>query len=86
MLGPAIPDCHNLALLPVPRPNGSYGLAFMARLYGGPVEVIQLAEFEGPIPELKRPIILLVNYVNHKIERPTIDESAVESARKKGAA
>jgi hypothetical protein len=30
MLGPAIPDCHNLALLPVPRPNGCYGLVFMA--------------------------------------------------------
>ncbi len=82
MLGPALPDRHNLALLPIPRPNGGYGLAFMARLYGGPAEVIQLAEFREPIPELRRPIVLLVDYVNHKIERPTIEESAIECARK----
>ena len=64
-----------LALLPVPRSNGSYKLAFMARLYGGPAEVFLLAEFDGPIAELKRPVILLVDYINHKIERPTIEES-----------
>ncbi|MFY9896803.1 MAG: hypothetical protein WBG18_04295 [Xanthobacteraceae bacterium] len=32
------------------------------------------------------PIVLLVDYVKHKIERPTIEESAVESARKRGTA
>jgi hypothetical protein len=85
MLGPALPDRHNLALLPIPRPNGGYGLAFMARLYGGPAEVIQLAEFKEPIPGLRRPIVLLVDYVNHKTERPTIEESVIESARKNGA-
>ncbi len=84
MLGPALPDRHNLALLPIPRPNGGYGLAFMARLYGGPAEVIQLAEFKDPIAELRRPIVLLVDYVNHKIEQPTIEEGAIESARKGG--
>jgi hypothetical protein len=73
-LGAPLPDRHNLALLPLPRPNGGCGLAFMARLYGGPAEVFLLAEFEGPIAELKRPIVLLVDYVNHKIERPTIEE------------
>jgi hypothetical protein len=85
MLGAALPDRHNLALLRVPRPNGGCGLAFMARLYGGPAEVFLLAEFEGPIPELRRPIVLLVDYVNHKIERPTIEESEVESAKKGGS-
>jgi hypothetical protein len=85
MLGAPIPDRHNLALLPVPRPSGGYGLAFMARLYGGPAEVFLLAEFEKPIAGLKRPIILLVDYINHKIEQPTIDESEVESARKEGS-
>ena len=35
-----------------------------------------LAEIEGPIAKLKRPIVLLVDYVNHKNERPTIEESA----------
>ena len=78
MLGPALPDRHNLALLPIRRPNGGCGLAFMARLYGGPAEVIQLKE---PIAELRRPIVLLVDYVNHKIEQPAIEESA----RKGGA-
>jgi hypothetical protein len=65
---------------------GVCGLAFMARLYGGPAEVFLLAEFEEPIPELRRPIVLLVDYVNHKIERPTIEESAIESARKNRSA
>jgi hypothetical protein len=45
-----------------------------------------LAEFEETIPELRRPIVLLVDYVNHKIERPTIEESAIESARKNRSA
>jgi hypothetical protein len=45
-----------------------------------------LAEFEEPIPELRRPIVPLVDYVNHKIERPTIEESAIESARKNRSA
>jgi hypothetical protein len=85
MLGAPLSDRHNLALLPRPRPNGGCGLAFMARLYGGPAEVFLLTEFEGPIAELKRPIVLLVDYVNHKIERPTIEESKIESARKKGS-
>src|ERR1700730_4237211 len=86
MLGAPLPDQHNLGLLSVPRPNGGCGLAFMARLYGGPAEVFLLAEFEEPIPELRRPIVLLVDYVNHKIERPTIQESAIESARKNRSA
>jgi hypothetical protein len=46
--------------------------------------VFQLAEFKEPIAELRRPIVLLVDYVNHKIEQPTIEESAIESARKDG--
>lgn len=86
MLGAAIPDRHNLALLSVPRPDGGHGLAFLVRLYGGPAEVFLLAEFEEPIPELRRPIVLLVDYVHHRIERPTIAECAIESARKKGPA
>ncbi len=47
MLGPALPDRHNLALLPIPRPDGGYGLAFLARLYGGPTEVFQLRNSKG---------------------------------------
>jgi hypothetical protein len=65
--------------MPIPRPDGGYALAFLARLYEGPAEVFLLAEFDGPIPGLSRPIVLLVDYVNHKIEQPTIEESAVES-------
>jgi hypothetical protein len=83
MLGPAIPDRHNLALLSVPRPDGGCAVA---RLYGGPAEVIQLGKFDELIPQLKRPVVFLVNYVNHKIEQPTIDESAIEDAKKNGAA
>ncbi len=45
----------------------------------------RFAEFERPLAELKRPIVLLVDYVHHKIERPTIEESEIESARKKGS-
>jgi hypothetical protein len=82
MLGPALPD---RALLPIPNPNGGYRLAFMTRLYGGPADVIQLAEFSEPTPKLRRPIVLLVDYVNHMIEQPTIEQSEIESARKSGA-
>ena len=35
-------------------------------LYGGPAEVIELAEFKEPIAELRRPIVLLVDYVKRK--------------------
>jgi len=86
MLGAAIPERHNLALLSVPCPDGGHGLAFLVRLYGGPAEVFMLAEFKEPIPELRRPIVLLVDYVNQRIERPTIAECVIESARKKGPA
>lgn len=84
MLGPALLDRHNLALMPIPRPDGGEALAFLARLYGGPAEVFLLAEFEGSVPGLRRPIVLLVDYVNHRIEQPTIEENAVESARMSG--
>jgi hypothetical protein len=44
--------------------------------------MFQLATFERPIPGLGRPIVLLVDCVNHRIERPTIDRSEIEKARR----
>jgi hypothetical protein len=48
----------------------------MARLYGDPMEGIRLAEFEAPIPGLECPILVHVDYVNHKIERLTLQQHA----------
>lgn len=48
------------------------------------MEVIRLAEFDDPISGLEKPIVVLVDYVNHKIERPTLEDDPVEPA--KGAA
>jgi hypothetical protein len=76
-LGPALPDKHMLALLSGPGPNGGNSLVFIARLYGGPMEGIRLAEMETPIPGLDSPIIVHVDYVNHKIERLTLEEHAL---------
>jgi hypothetical protein len=76
-LGPPLPDRHVFALMPGPGPNGRHCLVFMARLYGGAMEAIRLAEFETPIPGLQRPIVVHVNYVNHRIERLTLEEHAV---------
>ena len=52
------------------RPITDADLPFLARLYGGPAEVFLLAKFDGSIPGLRRPIVLLVDYVNQKIEQP----------------
>lgn len=75
-LGPPLPDRHVLALMQGPGPNGGHSLVFKARLYGGPMEGIRLAEFAAPIPGLERPILVYVDYVNHKIERLTLEEHA----------
>ncbi len=76
-LGPPLAELHVLALMEGPGPNGGHSLVFMARLYGGPMEGIRLAEFKTPIPGLERPILVHVDYVNHKIERLTLEEHAV---------
>jgi hypothetical protein len=76
-LGPSISDRHVLALFSGPAPQGRHALIFMARLYGGPMEGVRLAEFAAPIPELENPIIIHVNYVNHKIERMSLEEHAL---------
>jgi hypothetical protein len=60
----------------VPRPNGGHALVFMARFYGGLADAVLLAEFEAPIPSLEKPILILVDYVNQKIERPTLEDAA----------
>jgi hypothetical protein len=75
MLGSALPDRHVLTLLSVPRPNGGHALVFMARFYGGLADAVLLAEFEAPISGLEKPILLLVDYVHNKIERPTLEDA-----------
>ena len=73
-LGPPLPDRHVFALMPGPAPNGGRCLVFMARLYGGPMEGIRLAEFRTPIQGLGSPILVHVDYVNHRIERLTLEQ------------
>jgi hypothetical protein len=74
--GPPLPERHVFALTADPGLNGKHGLAFVARLYGGPIERIRLAEFDTPIPGLEHPILIHVDYVNHKIERLTLEDHA----------
>ncbi len=76
-LGPPLTDRHVLALFSGTTANGGHSLVFMARLYGGPMEGIRLAKFEAPIPGLEHPIIVHVDYVNHRIERLTLEEHAL---------
>ena len=40
------------------------------------MEGIRLAEFETPIPGLERPILVHIDYVNHKIEQLTLGQHA----------
>ena len=75
-LGPALPERHTFTLLSGPGRSGGNSLVFMARLYGGPMESIRLAEMEMPIPGLESPIVVHVDYANHKIERLTLEEHA----------
>jgi len=83
-LGPALVDRHTLALLPGPNRNGGHAVVFMARLYGGPMEGLRLAEFDTPIPGLEKPILVHVDYVNHKIERLTLEEHATRIVMESG--
>jgi hypothetical protein len=77
VLGSALPERHTLALLSGPGCSGGNSLIFMARLYGGPMESIRLAEMETPIAGLESPIVVHVDYANHKIERLTLEEHAL---------
>jgi hypothetical protein len=76
-LGPPLPNRHVLALMSGPTSNRGHSLVFMARLYGGPMEGIRLAEFEAPIPGLEDHILIHVDYVNHKIDRLTLEQHAL---------
>ena len=73
VLGPAITDRHVMALLDGPGANGGHALVFVIRLYGGPLEAFRLAEFDGPIAGLETPIVIHVDYQNHRIERHDLE-------------
>jgi hypothetical protein len=54
----------------------------MARLYGGPLDVIRLADLGRAISELERPLLLHVDYINHKIVQKTLEEHASDVANR----
>jgi hypothetical protein len=76
VLGGALPNRHVFGLMNGPMPNGKRALVFLARLYGGPMDSIRLAEFDEPIVGLEHPIMVHVDYVNHVIEQLTLEEHA----------
>jgi hypothetical protein len=80
MLGPPLPNCHVVVLSLVPAGNGGHAIAFMAQLYGGPIERFLLAEFAGPIESLTKPIIIHIDYQKHRIERLTLEEHVLRVA------
>lgn len=59
-----------------PSSGGRHPLVFMARLYGGPLEVFRLAEFDAPIPGLTQPVIVHVDYVQNQIHRLSLEDHA----------
>jgi hypothetical protein len=77
ILGPPLPHTHVMVLSPVPAGNGGHAIAFMAQLYGGPIERFLLAEFAGPIEGLTEPTIIHIDYQKHRIERLTPEEHAL---------
>ena len=64
-------DRHVLALLPSKTAAKRHAVLFHSQLYGGPVECLQLAEFEEPPPGLSEAVIVLVDYQTHRIDRST---------------
>jgi hypothetical protein len=80
LLGPPLPDCHSMALCPAPGATGENAIVFLAQFYGGPWERFRLAEFAQPIDGLSLPIIVHVNYQNHRIERLTLEEHVTRAA------
>jgi hypothetical protein len=54
MFGPPLPDRHMFALVSTRSPNGGFALVFIARLYGGLVEAIRLAEFDTEISKSQK--------------------------------
>lgn len=74
LFGPALADKHVLALLSKTDRNGGASLIFLARLYGGPMEIIRLAEFDEPIPGLEQTIVVHVDYVDQVIKRQSLEE------------
>jgi hypothetical protein len=76
LLGPPLRERHVLALLTRPAPGKHHALVFMARLYGGRLEVFRLAEFDAPIPGLDKPIIIHVDYVRNQIHRLSLEDHA----------
>ena len=75
LFGPVLPGHHVLMLMPTP---GEYDtkacIVPLTRFYGGPVEAIRLAEFDGPAAMLTETIVIVVNYENHVIQRMTPGE------------
>lgn len=75
-LGSSLHERHVLALLARPGLGENHALLFMARLYGGPMEVFILAEFDAAIPSLAEPILIHVDYVRNQIHRLSLADHA----------
>ncbi|WFU80691.1 hypothetical protein QA645_40780 [Bradyrhizobium sp. CIAT3101] len=70
-------DLHIFALLPETVGSSRHSILFHAQVYGGPVICLRLAEFDEPLKDLPKPIVVLVDYQKHKIEKTT--EEAYEA-------
>ena len=57
---------------------------FMIRLYGGPLEAFPLAEFDGPIAGLETPIVIHVDYQNHRVERLDVEGHLLKAISEHG--
>jgi hypothetical protein len=76
--GPPPPGHHVLILMPSEgKHDPTRCIVLLARLYGGPINAVRLAEFAGAVPKLSEPIVVVVNYDKHQIRRMSLQEYAI---------
>lgn len=80
MLGKALLNRHVLMLTRGPAANGGHTVIFTCRLYGGPLEMIRLADMKRDIPELERPLLIHVDYAQQLIVQKTLEEHTADIA------
>lgn len=81
IFGRALPNRHLFALFQGEGPDGTATLVCFARLYGGQLEGLMLGEFSTSIAELANPIVVHANYVDHSIQRMSLEEHVIELAQ-----
>lgn len=70
-------EIHLAAIFPFAMEEGKASLSFVLRLYGGGIQVILLAK-NVQMPKIEEPVVFIVKYLEHKIERQLISDYLAE--------